>query len=1708
MNRNLHSPTKLTEFARDWDEEPETLLSKFVTKITNAYNASYNSVNVAPSTSSDSPRMVHPTIVEEGASSISNPIMERESTPSDATEAASTPTDASSIAETEVRTPTSIMKRISNLVAFGNRDLQSYRDTELQRFWMPDAKSKECYECTQKFSTFRRKHHCRLCGQIFCSKCCNQVVPGKIIKCSEPLKVCTYCSKIVLRYLNSPEIQLDLKSDLQALQDDLSNKLATEGPNVSSPDLSVSSPLRRKISVGYQEEKLVSYPNTTLTSGDRKTILQQLTSLQSLSEEFMKNLPIHNRGEDLMRYLMANQKSSDRMQAEAILNAMIEAGFLLVVPPGCEEADFEEDRLYKTIQKSDIPSYQACLLHGDKQNVDVTVAVRPTFAEGNIFGDFQDNSISSIRDFDLQNNLLSTAGSKPLLEAFCAHEERLLHQLLRNENLDPEWSKILIPLCARVSNTIKPGQYGTDLMDIRSFVNFKKVPGGKRTESQIVGGVAFTKNVAHKDMITKVEHPRILLLQCPIVYQRVEGKFVSLETLMLQEEEYLRNVTARIRSLEPNVVLVHKNVAGIAQDMLRKRGITLVLDVKLSVLERLSRYLECDVVSSIDSNIGRPTLGVCDIFCIRTFTDEQGVMKTLMFFETPSCPRGFCVLLRGGNNAELTKVKRVASFHLYVRYNWRLEMSFLLDEFARPPSPKPSIFDSKEQSPIKEEEEATTKNKSLKSRIDDKAIHKEHVPDCLDPLRATNPPSVEHEVESSVVELHVQTLYDNKFRTSLSSTVLSVSPFVSFPLPFLETELGRKCHLRSRFPNELYYSKQFSSPIERIGSVEESPRSEIRKDVALVKASHEFVNHKITSSMDNKDLQGLLASFRATGGRLLKTRQMTKKPKVDEKSEEENQKCLDSFIYKDALAIENHQRLPVLFCSYNYSPKSSCHQPTFCAQPSFLDMQFYGQNDIMLGHFLERYCFRSSYICPSCNCPMMDHVRRYVHSMGCIQVQLAEDQQKRSPDGGNILITSWCSACRESTPSVPMSNDTHCLSFAKYLELRFHGHAYKRREVSVLQECAMQMEEPDEIGRCCHSLHRQHIHYFSHKGIVASFMYTPIEVWEISLPPLVIQLRRAKPYDTNKVLEDIKMFAQKGYEVYAKIYDRLAQISTEVESPKLISLKSLVNRDQMIFKQRVEIVQTLLTEREVNSRNINDAMLMVKRALAESIEVWGPRLHEAETQTKNSSSVDSAEEGSESADDAEDSGKCVSQAVDVIQSEKNNKDFFDKKTVKSLLSQLLPSSGHVNTLPSPLPLHEHHTLPLGAFPILVHDQDLSSVISYGLMSNDYKKLLENMATPQSGSTEAGNSPSVKRRNESTGEKEDREGEKESDKKSKSSHHIELHFQDSTTQFTCKVYFAREFDLMRNKVLIPPPGKFSAEKESKPSEEISEDASVKMSVDRKASSNSLAGQSQKLPEYLTAETERVRQSFARSLCRSIQWEAKGGKSGSKFSKTTDDRFVLKEMTKQDVAIFENFAPNYFDYIHDCLQHDKPTLLAKILGVFRVIVKKKDSDREKSVLVMENLFFDREISNKFDLKGSDRNRLVDPTNQEGEIVLLDQNLIQMSWSNPLYILTHSRTILREAIHRDASFLEKNDVMDYSLLVGLDGQEKLLVLGIIDYIRTFTLDKRLESLVKQTGLLGGQGKLPTVISPKPYKQRFSEAMERYFLVVPDRWEGLAKK
>jgi len=158
-----------------------------------------------------------------------------------------------------------------------------------------------------------------------------------------------------------------------------------------------------------------------------------------------------------------------------------------------------------------------------------------------------------------------------------------------------------------------------------------------------------------------------------------------------------------------------------------------------------------------------------------------------------------------------------------------------------------------------------------------------------------------------------------------------------------------------------------------------------------------------------------------------------------------------------------------------------------------------------------------------------------------------------------------------------------------------------------------------------------------------------------------------------------------------------------------------------------------------------------------------------------------------------------------------------------------------------------------------------------------------------------------------------------------------------------------------------------------------------------------------------------------------------------------------------------------------------------------------------MVMENLTFERNATGSYDLKGSLRNRMVDEENVQGSygpysLVLMDENLLNTARDNPFYITPEVKTILTEAIQNDTSFLEDNSMMDYSLFAAIDGDK--LVLGIIDYIRVYTWDKQLESLIKSSGLLGGAGKTPTVVAPDVYKKRFEHSMNKYFTLVPDFW------
>ncbi|KAG5896372.1 hypothetical protein JTB14_005849 [Gonioctena quinquepunctata] len=1819
MSKNLESSTKLTEFAplQSEDTKPQSVGQFF--------SSFFKKKTVVPEDNSNENTDSTPESLPNWAvdPSIDTKSVEKESLYAvDANEGRSLP---------------NVIKRISNLLALKSSYLQDYGDTELKQYWMPDSVSKECYECSEKFTTFRRRHHCRVCGQIFCSQCCSQQIPGKIFGCTGDLRVCTYCCKVVLSYLQSSDFNTDLSTDLRVLQENLQSKFGKDDPlniledntlKISSSNSADENTSKRKISVGYQEEKFASRGEnvTYLTAEEKLKALQNSSSLRTLFEEICKpstgvqfethryRLKMYTEcflGSELVDWLIFQQKAKNRIQASAICQALLDGGFIesfsdtntfiegnILYSKGVASSpDLPKSSLNFYVPYHEEPHWvQQIPQESSTTDSDNELMSPMNVTQGNLTSsssymldlNLEANTVYLSRPTDVEykspdlneseqqeneeivrpseqlevapesgwfnaSNLREENGEKLaytlLGETFEQHEQSFLRQLLSSKGLANSWTEIILPLVHNIIAVIRPDKNHDAVdLDIRHYVQFKILSGGLRSDTVLIGGIVCSKNIAHKAMLTDIDNPRILLLQCSIVYQRTEGRLMSLEPVLMQEHEYLRHVAARIVALQPNVVLVQKNVSRLAQDMLRQHNITLVHNVKQSVLERLSRCTQADLVSAVDAHIGRPKLGTCKRFYLKSFCSEKGGMKTLMFFEGLPVPHlGGTVLLRGASKPELTQLKKVSSLLLFTAYNWRLEKSFLMDEYAMPPNTKFEFFEeSRENSPkfshptttfgglaeadpIKKSDKVTPKRISRDDQSNEgKKITVKAIEDFTDPLHSYDTILRSETTNANTETFTVAELpFSNNFRKHLDDNILCISPYIVFPVPYLETELGKKCKLRTFFSRDIYSSEQFGNG--RKNKWRESENSAVNQIPVVdnkVKP-HPFLIAKITTSVDDPNIQNMLANFRACGGRY------EKKENICIKTEPKNiEKAESDTVVKDVLDPHNHQRLAVLFCSYS---SESNNAPAFCVNPWVVYMDFYGRNDIPLGCFLERYCFRSTYNCPSksCNTPMVKHTRRFVHNTGCVSICLNYFEDEFSEE--QVVMWSWCTKCQRVSPVVPLSADSWSYSFAKYLELKFHGDVFGRRGQSA----------------CDHSLHHEHYQYFGYKNYVATFKYTPINIWEISLPPPLIEVK----YDISKLqsqmIDEVRIMAQKGHEIFSLILDKLMVLPGD-ESDAIANLKLALTKEHVQFRQRVEEVQLKLTSPTIENKEfeekelypaywrIADNLIRIKRSIVDSVESWNSQLYEVtrkkdgdkkkekpvlvesdsisteeynldsqesllansleeketfNTMNKRIKSLDNSDNESAAPPSPRSHNRSQSEGTAVSQNEDSSdgKKDSDKKMVKNILSHLLPSTVNTSLISSPFSTQEHYNLPDSTFPVVVYENEPSSVVAYTLCSNEYKKSLEELISKKSQSDQSP-SPIIKRRSNSTDkEKNDDDkslsllgflrnkesktdlfsqspttsnadasseqsansSEKNDDAKKARNSHVEVQFQDSSSNFFCRVYYAEKFAALRASVL--------------PSGE---------------------------------------EGYIRSLSRSIQWNARGGKSGSNFAKSADDRYILKEMSKTEVQLFLESASNYFMYMNKCQTTKQPTLLGKIVGIYQIVFKSNSNVPYRSnLLVMENLFYNRKVMQKFDLKGSMRNRLVVPDNQEEEIVLLDENLLKMTCDSPLYILPHSKSVLMAAIQNDTEFLSTQSVMDYSLLVGLDSENKELVLGIIDYIRTFTWDKRLETMVKKSGILGGQGKLPTIVSPEEYQKRFIEAMHRYFLEVPDHWAGLGK-
>ena len=136
--------------------------------------------------------------------------------------------------------------------------------------------------------------------------------------------------------------------------------------------------------------------------------------------------------------------------------------------------------------------------------------------------------------------------------------------------------------------------------------------------STLIPGEVFTLRVHQRDLVTSLENPKILLLAGALSCHRDNTHgHVDLESLASMEDDYIRSICGKIKSFKPDLVLVETTVTQKAQEVLRELGIAFVYNVRASIMGRLKRIFETDVVSSVLSLVQPPTLGSAESFEIK-----------------------------------------------------------------------------------------------------------------------------------------------------------------------------------------------------------------------------------------------------------------------------------------------------------------------------------------------------------------------------------------------------------------------------------------------------------------------------------------------------------------------------------------------------------------------------------------------------------------------------------------------------------------------------------------------------------------------------------------------------------------------------------------------------------------------------------------------------------------------------------------------------------------------------------------------------------------------------------------------------------------------------------------------------------------------------------------------------------------------------------
>lgn len=242
-------------------------------------------------------------------------------------------------------------------------------------------------------------------------------------------------------------------------------------------------------------------------------------------------------------------------------------------------------------------------------------------------------------------------------------DDQKMSQLLRScigTKFVTRHDDLMVKIALEAVRTVRVDVDGKQIIDTKNFAKIEKIPGGDITDSTLLTGVMFNKDVTSAKMRRRIVNPRIVLLDCPLEYRKAESqtnveitKEEDWRKLLEIEEDYVTAMCQAILALNPDLVITEKGVSDLALHIFAKRNVSVIRRLRKSDNNRVAKAAGATIVSRVEE-LKESDLGLeAGLFEVSKIGDEY-----YTFITDCKNPKACTILLRGGSKDVLNEVER------------------------------------------------------------------------------------------------------------------------------------------------------------------------------------------------------------------------------------------------------------------------------------------------------------------------------------------------------------------------------------------------------------------------------------------------------------------------------------------------------------------------------------------------------------------------------------------------------------------------------------------------------------------------------------------------------------------------------------------------------------------------------------------------------------------------------------------------------------------------------------------------------------------------------------------------------------------------------------------------------------------------------------------------------------------------------------------